>query len=65
MRKISTKNGPYGKSNLHADYFKGGLIILMYMDIHKNLDGLTAEVVIQVHQQDLETQGQCGVNYLK
>jgi hypothetical protein len=50
---------------LHADYFKGGLIILMYMDIHKNLDGLTAEVVIQVHQQDLETQGQCGVNYLK
>ena len=37
----------------------------LYMDIHKNVPGLTAEAVIGAHQKDLEVQGKYGVNYLK
>jgi hypothetical protein len=37
----------------------------LYLDIHKNVDGLTAEAVIDAHKKDLETQGQYDVNYLK
>ena len=35
------------------------------MDVHRNVEGLTAEAVARSHQKDLETQGQHGVNYLK
>jgi hypothetical protein len=35
------------------------------MDIHKGVDGLTADAVIEAHKKDLETQGKHGVNYLK
>jgi hypothetical protein len=35
------------------------------MDVHRNVEGLTAEAVARAHQQDLETQAQHGVNYLK
>ena len=35
----------------------------LYMDTHKNVDGLTAEAVAGAHQRDLEVQGKHGVNY--
>lgn len=37
----------------------------LYMDIHKNVSGLTAEAVADAHRKDLETQGNHGVEYLK
>ena len=37
----------------------------MYMDSHKNVDGLTAEAVAGAHQRDIEVQGKHGVSYLK
>lgn len=37
----------------------------LFMDIHKNVDGLTAEAVIGAHQKDLQVQKKHGVNYLK
>lgn len=37
----------------------------LFMDVHKNVDGLTADAVIGAHKKDLETQGKYGVNYLK
>lgn len=37
----------------------------LYMDIHKNVDGLTAEGIMSAHQKDLEVQKKYGVNYLK
>lgn len=37
----------------------------LYMDIHKNVDGLTAEGLAEAHQKDLEVQGKHGVKYLK
>lgn len=36
----------------------------MYMDIHKDVDGLTAEAVAGAHQKDLEVQGRHGVKFL-
>lgn len=37
----------------------------LYMDIHKGIDGLTAEAVSGAHTKDLEVQPKHGVNYLK
>jgi len=37
----------------------------LYIDIHRNIEGLTAEGVAQAHQKDVEIQGQLGVEYLK
>ncbi len=37
----------------------------LFMDIHKGVDGLTAEAVVGAHQKDIETQGKYGVNYLR
>jgi uncharacterized protein YcfL len=37
----------------------------LYMDIHKNVDGLTAEAVIGAHKRDVEVQKKYGVNYKK
>ena len=37
----------------------------LYMDSHKNVEGLTAEAVAGAHQKDLEVQGKHGVNYLR
>lgn len=34
------------------------------MDIHKNLEGLTAEAIAGAHQKDLEIQDKHGVKYL-
>ena len=36
----------------------------MYMDIHKDVEGLTAAAVAGAHQKDLEVQGKHGVTYL-
>jgi hypothetical protein len=35
------------------------------MDVHKNVNGLTAEAVADAHRKDVETQKKHGVNYLK
>lgn len=37
----------------------------LYMDVHRNMDGLTAEVVRLAHQKDLEIQQKYGVRYLR
>ena len=37
----------------------------LYMDIHKNVNGLTAEAVADAHRKDVQTQKKHGVNYLK
>jgi hypothetical protein len=37
----------------------------LYMDVHKNLNGLTAQAVAEAHRKDVETQKKHGVNYLK
>lgn len=35
------------------------------MDIHRNVEGLTAEAVADAHKKDLEVQEEHGVNYLR
>jgi hypothetical protein len=37
----------------------------LYMDIHKRIEGLTAEAVTGAHEKDLEIQQKYGVKYLK
>lgn len=37
----------------------------LYMDIHKPVEGLTAEAVIEAHIRDLEIQGKHQVKYLR
>ena len=37
----------------------------LYMDIHKHVEGLTAEAVTSAHQKDLAVQAKHGVTYLK
>ena len=37
----------------------------LFMDTHKNVDGLTAEAVTGAHAADLKVQEKHGVNYLK
>ena len=37
----------------------------LYMDIHKGIDGLTADAVAGAHEKDLEVQRKYGVKYLK
>ena len=36
----------------------------IYMDIHKGVEGLTVEAVMEAHKKDLEVQGKHGVKYL-
>jgi hypothetical protein len=35
----------------------------LYMDTHKNLEGLSADAVSEAHQKDLEVQDEHGVKY--
>ena len=37
----------------------------LYMDVHKGVEGLTAEAVAGAHEKDLEVQEKHGVKYLK
>jgi hypothetical protein len=37
----------------------------LFLDIHRKLQGASAEDVASAHQRDLETQAQYGVNYKK
>ena len=37
----------------------------LYMDIHRELEGLTEEAVADAHARDLEVQEKYGVNYQK
>jgi hypothetical protein len=35
----------------------------LYMDVHRNLEGVSAEALAQAHQKDLEVQSRHGANY--
>jgi hypothetical protein len=37
----------------------------LFMDIHKKVDGATAEAVAEAHARDLEVQAKYGVRYIK
>jgi hypothetical protein len=37
----------------------------LYMDIHRNVEGLTADAVADAHQKDFEVPGEHGVNYMR
>ncbi len=37
----------------------------LYMDIHKNVKGVTSEKLAHAHQKDLDVQDKHGVEYLK
>ncbi|HKB85245.1 MAG TPA: DUF4242 domain-containing protein [Ignavibacteriaceae bacterium] len=37
----------------------------LFMDVHKGVDGLTAEAVAEAHKKDLEKQSKYHVKYLK
>src|SRR5437868_5934521 len=37
----------------------------LYMDIHHNVEGLTAVAVMHAHETDVQTQDKYGVKYLK
>lgn len=36
----------------------------LYMDIHRNVQGLTGEALASAHKKDLEVQGRHGVKFL-
>jgi hypothetical protein len=36
----------------------------LYMDIHRNVQGLTAEALASAHEKDLQVQGRHGVKFL-
>jgi len=35
----------------------------LYMDVHKNMKGVTAQAVAEAHAKDLQVQGRHGVDY--
>ncbi len=37
----------------------------LYMDTHRNVEGLTAQAVADAHKQDLKVESKHGVSYLK
>ena len=37
----------------------------LYIDVHRNVEGLTVDVVEEAHQKDLEVQDKHTVNYLR
>ena len=37
----------------------------LYLDMHKNIPGLTAKAIAGAHAKDLEVQGKYGVKFLK
>jgi hypothetical protein len=37
----------------------------LYMDIHSDVDELTADAAAEAHRRDLEVQGKHGVEYLR
>jgi Protein of unknown function (DUF4242) len=37
----------------------------LYMDVHRNVQGLTKEAVTEAHQKDLAVQNKYGVKYLR
>lgn len=37
----------------------------LFMDVHKSVEGLTVDGVVEAHQKDLEIQEKHGVKYLK
>lgn len=37
----------------------------LYMDIHKRIEGVTPEALIEAHRKDVEIQDRYGVHYLR
>ena len=50
---------------MHSEVESAELSGHLYMDIHRNVDGLTAEGLMGAHQKDLEVQEKHGVKYLE
>jgi hypothetical protein len=40
-------------------------VMPLYMDVHRHVDGLTADAVADAHRKDLEVQKKHNVRYLK
>lgn len=57
--------GPYPVGKDINDRRKEIGTMPLYMDVHRNIEGLTAEAVAEAHEKDLEVQGEHGVNYIK
>ena len=49
------------KSTMKSDIEASGQL---FMDTHKNVEGLTADAVIGAHKKDLEVQEKYGVKYI-
>src|SRR5207247_5267575 len=49
----------------HCSTRKEVNIMTRYMDIHRQVEGLTADAAEGAHVRDLEVQGKYGANYLK
>ena len=58
---ISCNEVPKKQTTIESENLSGNL----YMDIHRNVDGLTAEGLMGAHKKDLEVQKKYGVNYLE
>jgi hypothetical protein len=54
-----------GNPNAQYQFVNGGMHMPLYLDIHKNVEGATAQAVADAHMRDLQTQGQYQVKYLK
>jgi len=50
--------------HLFAANRKGGPTMTQYMDIHRNVEGITKEGLEEAHQRDLEVQAKHGVKFL-
>ena len=46
-------------------FILGRRVMPLFMDVHKHIEGLTAEAVAHAHQADLKTQDKYGVKYLR
>lgn len=51
--------------NLEEVMGGGDRNMALFMDVHKKVDGLTADAVAGAHKKDLEVQDEYNVKYLK
>jgi hypothetical protein len=61
LNKIQGSNSRTTKNSLIG----GDDEMPLFMDIHKNVEGLTVEGIIEAHKKDLESQGRHDVKYLR
>jgi hypothetical protein len=54
----------YQPCSLQSALTLKGVIMPLFMDVHKGVDGLTADALAEAHRKDIEVQGKHGVKYL-